>query len=469
MLQLSWFVMKPLILFLLVPVCFQVNAAIPQRPFLPPNYVLPTFQSNMGGQPNGPFAPQLGMSQLPMPQFGTSQFGAPQLGMPAFARPQPFGSQFPNANMFSQPPAFGMQNSAFNLPMSPLYPTLGPMGAMGPINSSPMGMQMGIAPQGASSGFGSLLSGLMPAVSKFFSRSQDGDDEPKDPPRRDSAKAHDEFASRDTETRRDFNFHEAPPPARPCEKCSPRNQQPSHITTRQNTQPQSIARPDHQTEGRLNSFPPVQQASATETITPSSRQDDRVASSASTTQPPPLRVAVLRPQTAPAQVKPSSKGTKAAGQSSAQSAGQSSTRPRGDYPAQRQQLPVHEVRAVRTRTKPAKPLSNAPIWNAFITGFHQCAPGCQPYDYNAYRHSAHSCHGQSKALDVHGMICGGQKIMAIGNSPRWRKLVSCMRTKVQKVLYQNKPWKGGRNITEGHYDHAHFSNGCTLKNGRRYW
>jgi hypothetical protein len=32
------------------------------------------------------------------------------------------------------------------------------------------------------------------------------------------------------------------------------------------------------------------------------------------------------------------------------------------------------------------------------------------------------------------------------------------------VLYRN-----GKGITEGHHDHAHFSNGCVLPGGRKDW
>ncbi len=106
---------------------------------------------------------------------------------------------------------------------------------------------------------------------------------------------------------------------------------------------------------------------------------------------------------------------------------------------------------------------NAPIWSAFIANFRSCAQGCVPADYSTYgsRERA-SCHNTGQAIDVGAIVCGGHTYKAISGG-RFAKFVNCMGSKM-KALYRN-----GRGVTRGHHDHAHFSNGCTVAGGRRYY
>lgn len=126
-----------------------------------------------------------------------------------------------------------------------------------------------------------------------------------------------------------------------------------------------------------------------------------------------------------------------------------------------QQLVIH---AINSEEREAL---TAPIWQAFLHDFQQCAPGCWPIQFAAFGHRDHAtCHSKSEALDVHGMVCptarGPMTFMAI-NRGAFQKMVMCMRTKMAKVLYFNGP-----DQTEGHQNHAHFSNGC-IRNGHRMW
>lgn len=99
----------------------------------------------------------------------------------------------------------------------------------------------------------------------------------------------------------------------------------------------------------------------------------------------------------------------------------------------------------------------SPVWGPFVSNFRQCAPGCVPTNYNVYRRGRHTCHAQGRAIDVGAIICGGQTYAAI-NGGRFAQLVSCMQDKMV-VLYREHR---GRGKTKDHYDHAHFSIGCSI-------
>jgi hypothetical protein len=107
--------------------------------------------------------------------------------------------------------------------------------------------------------------------------------------------------------------------------------------------------------------------------------------------------------------------------------------------------------------------TKAPIWASFISNFKKCAPGCQPANYATYgKRGKPSCHNTGRAVDVGAIVCGGVTHKAI-NRGRYEKMVNCMKGKMI-VLYRN-----GKGITTGHHDHAHFSNGCVLKGGKKYY
>lgn len=111
-----------------------------------------------------------------------------------------------------------------------------------------------------------------------------------------------------------------------------------------------------------------------------------------------------------------------------------------------------------------------PIYASFVRNFRQCAPGCFPVVVSVNRPGAYSCHRGGRAIDVGGIICGGTKHMAIAEANWSGKFVAmkdCMKGKM-KTLWHNQPYSKGT-ITSGHWDHAHFSNGCTLANGTRYY
>ena len=112
------------------------------------------------------------------------------------------------------------------------------------------------------------------------------------------------------------------------------------------------------------------------------------------------------------------------------------------------------------RTQAERSAQRAPIWPSFVKNWKQCAPGCQPTEYAAWgRRGGPSCHPTGQAIDVGAMICNGQKYKAI-NRGRFEVMVNCMRKKM-KTLYRN-----GADVTLGHHDHVHLSNGC---HGGRIW
>lgn len=106
---------------------------------------------------------------------------------------------------------------------------------------------------------------------------------------------------------------------------------------------------------------------------------------------------------------------------------------------------------------------SAPIWGSFIRNLKSCAPGCVPANYSTYgKRSKESCHNSGRAADVGSIVCKGKEYTALRGG-KFAEMVSCMKGKM-KVLYRN-----GKHRTLGHNDHAHFSNGCTLKSGREYY
>jgi hypothetical protein len=107
-----------------------------------------------------------------------------------------------------------------------------------------------------------------------------------------------------------------------------------------------------------------------------------------------------------------------------------------------------------------------PIWASFVGKFRQCAKGCVPYIVSVNRPGAVSCHNGGKAIDVGGLVCSGKTYMAIKRG-RFDTFVGCMKGKM-KTLYR-QAHKLHLGITQAHYDHAHFSNGCTVQGGRRWY
>jgi hypothetical protein len=107
-----------------------------------------------------------------------------------------------------------------------------------------------------------------------------------------------------------------------------------------------------------------------------------------------------------------------------------------------------------------------PIWASFVGKFRQCAKGCVPYIVSVNRPGTVSCHNGGKAIDVGGLVCSGKTYMAIKRG-RFDTFVGCMKGKM-KTLYR-QAHKLHLGITQAHYDHAHFSNGCTVSGGRRWY
>jgi hypothetical protein len=111
-----------------------------------------------------------------------------------------------------------------------------------------------------------------------------------------------------------------------------------------------------------------------------------------------------------------------------------------------------------------------PIYASFSRNFRQCAPGCFPRVVSVNRPGAYSCHNGGRAIDVGGIICGGKTYNAIAEANYNGKFVAfknCMKTKM-KTLWHNDSYSRAT-VTSGHWDHAHFSNGCVLAGGHRYY
>lgn len=131
-----------------------------------------------------------------------------------------------------------------------------------------------------------------------------------------------------------------------------------------------------------------------------------------------------------------------------------------------------EQRAVRARNNAERSAQSSAAWTTFYRLFKQCAPNCEPTNYDAFAHNRYSCHNQGRAIDLHGMVCGGQVISAIqerNQSGPFDQMVKCVQglgknpsSRMIVLWHQHN----GRGVTRDHYDHAHFSIGCY--NGR-YW
>lgn len=126
-------------------------------------------------------------------------------------------------------------------------------------------------------------------------------------------------------------------------------------------------------------------------------------------------------------------------------------------------------------SRPDQPIGNSagtPIWGPFYAKFKKCAlevtgsSKCEPYNYGIYRPSS-MCHGVSRAIDVHAMRClpesgEGQAVIhtALQNG-KFAQLSECMKRDGMKTIWHQcfincNPF----NVTNHHYDHAHFSIGC---------
>ncbi len=114
--------------------------------------------------------------------------------------------------------------------------------------------------------------------------------------------------------------------------------------------------------------------------------------------------------------------------------------------------------------------SGYPIYASFVAKFRQCASGCFPHVVSVNRPGAHSCHNGGKAIDVGAIVCGGVKHDAFAEAwkpGRFTQFVGCMKRKM-KTLFHNDDYSPATK-TSGHWDHAHFSNGCVLAGGHRYY
>ena len=117
--------------------------------------------------------------------------------------------------------------------------------------------------------------------------------------------------------------------------------------------------------------------------------------------------------------------------------------------------------------------TGAPIWGSFINNFKKCAKECVPANLitfgerNNYSPTAgrgnYTCHAEGRAIDVGAIVCGGKTYRAIDNG-RFATFVGCMKTKMKTLWHQGRK----KGVTRGHYDHAHFSNGCVAADGNRW-
>lgn len=117
--------------------------------------------------------------------------------------------------------------------------------------------------------------------------------------------------------------------------------------------------------------------------------------------------------------------------------------------------------------------TGAPIWGSFINNFRKCAKGCLPANlitFGSRRNYSptagvgnYTCHAEGKAIDIGAVVCGGKVYRAIDNG-RFATFVGCMKTKMKTLWHQNRK----KGVTRGHYDHAHFSNGCVAADGNRW-
>lgn len=131
-----------------------------------------------------------------------------------------------------------------------------------------------------------------------------------------------------------------------------------------------------------------------------------------------------------------------------------------------------QINAVNNAERSAQ---RAPVWRPFLRKFQQCAPGCQPIGYSAWRRSSVSCHGQGRALDLFGMRCADGNHMAINSSRtsgKFARLVQCLSEgRINRVQRLGEGqlgclWHNGPGTTSGHKDHVHVTIGC--QGGRRW-
>lgn len=118
---------------------------------------------------------------------------------------------------------------------------------------------------------------------------------------------------------------------------------------------------------------------------------------------------------------------------------------------------------------------SAPVFGPFQQVFQKCAPGCNAGRAHCYgSRNNRSCHPSGNAIDVHAIICDGRSYNAY--TARFKEFVDCVKTKSHgstrwKTIFRQTTGRCAsekRNHTTCHFDHAHFSLGCTV-NGRRVY
>lgn len=108
-----------------------------------------------------------------------------------------------------------------------------------------------------------------------------------------------------------------------------------------------------------------------------------------------------------------------------------------------------------TRSTGSSGTHGAPVWGPFVKRLENCAPGCSPVNYHAWRNTGGgSCHDVGRALDVFGFNCGGKVYWA--PTQKFAQIVACFRKSGFKVIHNSA----------NHYDHGHFSITCR---GGSYW
>lgn len=137
-----------------------------------------------------------------------------------------------------------------------------------------------------------------------------------------------------------------------------------------------------------------------------------------------------------------------------------------EFSARKRSRPRHASTDVSSHT-------SAPIWGSFVANFNKCAPGCLPANLITFGERNNlsptagrgnfSCHPEGRAIDVGAIVCKGKAHHAIDNG-KFATFVACMKRKMKTLWHQGRK-KGN---TRGHYDHAHFSNGCVAADGNNW-